>query len=83
MSQEQQLPLVDELIEAFRIVKEQFGGDFNAAVAAAETHLGRMREARQIAGVKTEKKPRKSPTRKKRAETPAASNGVAFPSNEE
>ena len=67
MSEEQaiQLPLVDELITAFEIVKRDFGGDFNAAVTAAEVHLGRMREARQIAGVKTEKKPRRAPRKRK------------------
>jgi len=63
--QEVQLPVIDEMIEAFKEVKAKFGGDFNAAVLAAEIHLGRMREARQIAGVKTEKKPRRAPRKKK------------------
>ena len=73
--QEVQLPLIDGLIDEFKMVKEKFGGDFDAAVAAAEAHLGRMRVARQIAGVKTEKKPRRASRKKKGQQQETSSEG--------
>ena len=63
--QEVQLTLIDELQQAFEEVKSVYGGDFNAAVDAAERKLGVLREARKYAGVKTEKKPRRAPRKKK------------------
>ena len=65
-----QASLIDEIQAALTEVKTTFNGDFNAAVEAAERKLGVLREARKYAGVKTEKKPRKAP-RKKRAEQAA------------
>jgi hypothetical protein len=65
-----QTSLIDEIQAALTEVKTTYNGDFNAAVEAAERKLGVLREARKYAGVKTEKKPRKAP-RKKRAEQPA------------
>ena len=63
--QEVQLSLIDELQQAFEEVKRVYNGDFNSAVDAAERKLGVLREARKYAGVKTEKKPRRAPRRKK------------------
>lgn len=60
-----QLSLIDELQQAFEEVKRLYGGDFDAAVEAAERKLGVLREARKYAGVKTEKRPRKAPRRRR------------------
>lgn len=60
-----QTSLIDEIQAALQEVKEDYNGDFNAAVAAAERKLGVLREARKYAGVKTEKRPRKAPRKKK------------------
>lgn len=65
-----QASLIDEIQNALTEVKTVYNGDFNAAVEAAERKLGVLREARKYAGVKTEKKPRKAP-RKKKQEQPA------------
>lgn len=69
MSEEQaavvQLSLIDEIQDALTEIKEKYAGDFNAAVEAAERKLGVLREARKYAGVKTEKRPRKAPRKKK------------------
>lgn len=60
MSDEQvQMTLIDELQQALSEVKEKYDGDFDKAIKAAEVNLGRMREAARIAGVKTERKPRR------------------------
>jgi hypothetical protein len=60
-----QLSLIDEIQDALTEIKEKYAGDFNAAVEAAERKLGVLREARKYAGVKTEKRPRKAPRKKK------------------
>ena len=73
--QEVQLSLIDELQQAFEEVKRVYGGDFNAAVDAAERKLGVLREARKYAGVKTEKKPRRAPRRKKGQQQETSSEG--------
>ena len=69
MSEEQavnvQLSLIDEIQDTLVEVKEKYNGDFNAAVEAAERRLGVLREARKYAGIKTEKRPRKAPRKKK------------------
>ena len=73
--QEVQLSLIDELQQAFEEVKRVYNGDFNAAVDAAERKLGVLREARKYAGVKTEKKPRRAPRRKKGQQQETSSEG--------
>ena len=60
-----QTSLINEIQDALTDVKEKYSGDFNAAVAAAERKLGVLREARKYAGVKTEKRPRKAPRKKR------------------
>ena len=69
------MSLIDELQQAFEEVKRVYGGDFNAAVDAAERKLGVLREARKYAGVKTEKKPRRAPRRKKGQQQETSSEG--------
>jgi hypothetical protein len=61
-----QLSLIDEIQATLVEVKEKYAGDFNAAVEAAERKLGVLREARKYAGVKTEKRPRKAPSKRRR-----------------
>ena len=73
--QEVQLSLIDELQQSFEEVKRVYNGDFNAAVDAAERKLGVLREARKYAGVKTEKKPRRAPRRKKGQQQETSSEG--------
>ena len=60
-----QITLIDELQAVFEEVKRLYDGDFDAAVDAAERKLGVLREARKYAGVKTEKKPRRAPRKRK------------------
>lgn len=59
MSDGLQATLIEELQAALAEVKEKYDGDFDKAIKAAEVNLGRMREAARIAGVKTERKPRR------------------------